>query len=682
LGLWPDATPFGVDDGGATPAFDEIVRGPSAALTAVALVAGAHARASGWAAHAAVAVAARWPAPRAVVLADLDLDRPSLHELTDVDGAEGAAELVEFGMSLTAVRRRPARHGFDVVPAGTWAPDPGATLRSDAWDRVLLEIAAQRHTLLAYVPADADGMRAVVERAGAVIVLAEGDEADAVCDALPHPYSVMAVLVPAAEPVVPAAAADEVLDAAEPEPEPVVPAAAADEVLEAAEPADEDEPLVLAAAADEVLEAAEPAEREREREDEPLVLAAAADEVLEAMAPADVVPEPEEEPVVPAAAAEAVLEAAEPVEGEPEPVVPAAAADEVLEAAAPAADEPPPPEERARRLTDAEFESIRLPTDRPTRDTLIADLRRRQRQARMAPPPAGSAAARPMGDDAAAAAGTATQSPVLLVPAAESEHAREMRVETAGDDLGLETLEPDRGTRTRQRSRYRTPLIWTVTVVLLASALAGAWRYLGGRLGWDFGPGERPAPAATAPGVPSAPVPEPRPYVEPREVALPYAVAMEAHIDAETAAGRVEVLQAGERLLMFHVVPLEREGVLRYHVMSGPVPDSATALALRDTLLARRLKRAETPTDIRYAPLAFLIGDYGTRDVAEQSIRELRRLDIPAYFLLAEAADGYPLYRVYVGGYATTFEADAMQQLLRAVGVTDSLVTRTGIFVP
>jgi hypothetical protein len=670
LGFWPDSTPFGVDDGGATPAFDEIVRGPSAALTAVALVAGARARASGWAARAAVAVAARWPAPRPAVLADLDLERPSLHELTDVDGAEGAAELVEFGLSLAAVRHRPEGRNFDVVPAGSWAPDPGATLRSAAWGRVLLEVAAQRHTLLAYVPADADGMRALVEQAGAVIVLAERDEVDAVCDGLPHAYSVMAVLVPAAEPVVPAA--DPVEDEPAPEPEPVVPAAAADEVVEAAE-RPEDEPLVFAATADEVVEAAE------RPEDEPLVLAAAADEMLAAAEPPEVEPATEHEPVVPAAAAADVVEAAEPPDAAPPPPV---AEPPPPDAAPPPPAAEPPPEERARRLTDAEFDAIRLPTDRSTRDSLIADLRRRQRRARLAPPPVGVAAGRPVGGDATEGGGEAAQLTVVLVPTAESEHAREMRVETAGDDLGLETLEPDVAVRESGRPRYRKPLIWTVTVVLLLSALAGAWRYLGGRLGWDFGPGERPAPAATAPGASSVPGAEPRSFVEPEEVPLPYAVAMEAHVDVEAAASRVDALRSGERVLTFHVVPLEREGVLRYHVMSGPVPDSAAALALRDTLLARRLKRAATPTDIRYSPLAFLIGDYGTRDVAEQTISELRRLDLPAYFLLAEAADGFPLYRVYVGGYATTFEADATQQLLRAVGVTDSLVTRTGIFVP
>jgi hypothetical protein len=157
---------------------------------------------------------------------------------------------------------------------------------------------------------------------------------------------------------------------------------------------------------------------------------------------------------------------------------------------------------------------------------------------------------------------------------------------------------------------------------------------------------------------------------------------MEAHLDAETAASRVDALHSGERVLRFHAVPLERGGSLRYYVMAGPVPDSVSALALRDTLLARRLKRAATPTDIRYAPLAFLIGDYGTRDGAGQTIQDLRRVDVPAYQLMADADDGFPLYRVYVGGYATTFEAEAMQQILRAVGVRDSLVTRTGIFVP
>lgn len=566
MGLWPGATPFDLSGGAASPVLDEIVQGPAAALTAVALVAGPRARASGWAARAAVAVASRWRGGRSPVLLDLDLDRPALHMAAGVANEEGAADLIGFGLSLASVTQR-AGDGFDVVPAGVYAPDPGAVLRSDAWTRVLLEVAAERRTLLAWVPAEADGMAAMVARAGAVIVLAAAEEAESVVQALPHPYAVLAVLTPDEERPVVAAAASEVLDAEEPGP-------------------------VAAAAASELLEVAD---------------------------------------------------------ADAEPASPSA------------------PEPGGRRLSDEEFEQIRLPTDRDSRDALIADLRDRQRAARMAPPPKRPAGLGPGTED----------DPVhgdVLLPASGSEHAREMRVEAAGDDLSLEALDP--GPPAPRRSRYRRPLGWTVTLLLLLSLLAGAWRYLSGRLGWGL-----PVEQATAPAAAPAPEAQPQPPAV-REVELPWVVAIEAHTDLVRATNRVNALSGAARDLPFHVAPLERENRLFYHVMGGPVQDSARAVALRDTLLARRLKTAATPNDIRQAPLAFLIGDYGTRDVALQQIDELQRLDIPSYLLLADAADGYPLYRVYVGGYAAAGEAEVGRQLLRAAGVRDSLVTRTGSIVP
>jgi MinD-like ATPase involved in chromosome partitioning or flagellar assembly len=574
LGLWPDATPFRIDDGEASSVLTEIVRGPSAALTAVVLVAGPRARASGWAARAAFAVARQWRGSRPVVLADLDLERPVLHELAGVTNEEGAAELIEFGLSLAAARHATADGAFHVLPAGVYAPDPGAVLRADAWSRVILEVATQRHTLLLYVPADAAGADAVVDRAGAVLVLAEADEADSVIGALARPYSVIAVLVPMAEPAV-----------------------------------TEDEPVVVADAAESVVAATE---------DEPVVVAEAAESVLEAAA---------------------MLEAADGAPGS-----------------------------AMRRLSDAEFDAIRLPTERESRDALIADMRDRQRAARMTPPGQSEVRPRDVGDRADAL-------PSVLLPTGESEHAREMRLEAAADDVDLDTMEPSGPAQPPPRRSYRRPLAWTLFVVLMLSLLAGAWRYLAGRLGWGFPIDGGTQPSATSPDdTPFRPSPV-------ADVALPYVVAMEAHADVAAATERILALRSGEPRLSFHVAPLEREGTLYYHVMAGPVPDSLAAVALRDTLLARRLKRAATPNDIRYSPLAFHIGDYGTRHVAEQTIHELLQLDVPAYFVLADAADGEPLYRVYVGAFTSPAEAEVTRQLLRAVGIQDSLVTRTGSIV-
>jgi cell division septation protein DedD len=177
----------------------------------------------------------------------------------------------------------------------------------------------------------------------------------------------------------------------------------------------------------------------------------------------------------------------------------------------------------------------------------------------------------------------------------------------------------------------------------------------------------------------TAPEPEPPPPAAPAEQnALPFVVAIEAHRELLVALERVADLTEIEPELLFHVEPLERQGTLFYHVMAGPVRDSAAALALRDSLIARGHKTGPTPTDVRATPLAYLIGDYGTPDAAQEQSDVLRRLDIPAYVLEAEAVDGRPLYRLYVGGFGSAAEADIMGQMLRSAGIRDSLVTRTG----
>jgi hypothetical protein len=525
---------FEWSEGAASPVLDDIVEGPAAALTAVALVAGGRVRASGWAARAAAAIAARWGGPRRVVLVDFDLERPALHETVGIANHEGVADVAEYGVSLALVRR--PLGSFDVVTAGEYAPDPESALRSAAWAGVLGEIAAARETLLASVPADAPGADAVIGWCGAVIVLAEPEESDAVVESLPSAYAVLAVLSPRAEP-------DRVHDA-------------------------------------------------------------------------------------------------------------------------------------PSRLSDSEFERIRLPTDRASRDALIAELRERQRAARMVPP-ADTVPRRGAGR----AAEESADAPPVVLPASGSEHAREMRVEASADDMTLETLDPvkprdeARGWGPKRRVRFQHPALWTLTVVLIASLLAGAWHFLSGRIGADAA-GGRGTPAVE-PVVTTEPAAEPVTF----ERDLPYSVALEAHTDLARAFGRLETL-AQERDFSFFIAPLEREGTLYYHIMAGPVPDSAEAVELRDTLLARRLKTAETPTDVRHTPLAFHVGDYGTRDVAEQSMSELRRLDVPSYMLYADAEDGYPLYRVYVGAFTSQAEADVTRQLLRAAGVQDSLVTRTGSIAP
>jgi cell division septation protein DedD len=222
----------------------------------------------------------------------------------------------------------------------------------------------------------------------------------------------------------------------------------------------------------------------------------------------------------------------------------------------------------------------------------------------------------------------------------------------------------------RKKRRVPHPIGWTLGVVLLMSMCTGSVHFMSGLFS---------RPAAVVAPEPAPPVPPPLPPSAPPlpRDAMPYAVALEAHQNLATAFERTDALAAAHGDISFFVAPLERNGVLHYHVMAGPVADSAAALAVRDTLIARRVKTTSTPSDIRYTPLALLIGDYSARDAAEQQVAELRRLDIPAYLVIGAAADSAPLYRVFVGGFSGPAEADVARQLLRAAGVRDHLVNRT-----
>ena len=706
--------PFPFADGIDSHVLDELIGGPAAALTAVALVVAPGARASGWGARAAAALAARWRGPRRVLLADLDLDRPTLHEEAGIANDEGVIDLIEYGISVSRVIGTGAAGTYDILPAGSYTPDPGAILRHDGWSRVLLEVAARRGTLLAWVPSDADGVEAVVEWAGAVLVLAEAGEGRDVVERLRHPYAVLGILTPA---VAPAAAplapeprpTEDDLPATESAP-PEMMADFDDDSAVVAGPIDEptdstitDHEAAVETAAEgvteaEVLESLEIGAREAEQ------TAAQDNGGISIGTPHAAEP----------AAGDAGIGTSAADSAEPEVPVSRGPADTAAPEATPA--------DSVAEVAAREEEELeeRLENDPSARDVLAHEIQERQRAARLAGaapaahgiPGVAAAAAADRAAEAAAAeaygtaamtegaaiahAGTAPDeraigdAPAADAPAAAdataadaaaAPHAADAAVASAALDdthppapaaADLQPTEaaprqPAKAPPPRQpRSRYRRPVLWTVGVVFLASLLAGAWHFLGGRVESEEPPAAVTPPEPAAPAAPTA------------ANALPFVVAIEAHRELLVALNRVTDLSEIEPELLFHVEPLEREGTMFYHVMAGPVPDSTAALALRDTLIARGHKTGPTPTDVRATPLAFLIGDYGTVESAQEQNDILRRLDIPGYVLQGTAADSAPLYRLYVGGFSTAAEAAIIRQMLQSAGIRDSLVTRTG----
>jgi hypothetical protein len=148
-----------------------------------------------WAAEAALAIATSWAqAGRRVVLADLDLEEPSLHEAAGEENVDGIADIFLYGASLARSARPVKGRGFYLIPAGTYTPDAADVLRHPRWGRLVAGFREAKASLLLFVPADSPELAALGRWAEEAIVLGEAPERAA--DRLPESVAIRAALVP------------------------------------------------------------------------------------------------------------------------------------------------------------------------------------------------------------------------------------------------------------------------------------------------------------------------------------------------------------------------------------------------------------------------------------------------------------------------------------------------------
>lgn len=196
LSARPAKVPFDPEALSFPPVLEALFGRPPATIPGLLLVAGTKARAGGWAAKAAIALAEAWAdRDRRIVLADLDALAPELHEHLDETNGEGLADLFEFGASVSRIARVLPGRGFRFVPAGAYVPDPEGLLRDARWVRLLREFAEDQATLLAFAPAEAAGIEQLSRRIGKVAVLAAEDEAEEIAAAFDEFATVELVLV-------------------------------------------------------------------------------------------------------------------------------------------------------------------------------------------------------------------------------------------------------------------------------------------------------------------------------------------------------------------------------------------------------------------------------------------------------------------------------------------------------
>lgn len=141
---------------------------PSGAVVAL-LVAESDRR---WAAETALALSAAWArSGRRIVLADLHLENPVLHELTGDDNLEGVVDVFLYGASIARSARPVDGRGFYLIPTGTYTPDVGEIYRHPRWPKLVAGFREVNASLVLFAPAEGADLDALSRWASEVIVL-------------------------------------------------------------------------------------------------------------------------------------------------------------------------------------------------------------------------------------------------------------------------------------------------------------------------------------------------------------------------------------------------------------------------------------------------------------------------------------------------------------------------------
>ena len=138
------------------------------------LVVASSASDSDWAERTALALATGWAGKkRRILLADLALTRPGLHQVVGVQNAEGMTDAFLFGSSVLKVAVPVRDKGFLFVPAGTATARSEAVAASPRWAAVVDACDRIRATLVVFLPSDLPGGEHLLERATDVFLLTD-----------------------------------------------------------------------------------------------------------------------------------------------------------------------------------------------------------------------------------------------------------------------------------------------------------------------------------------------------------------------------------------------------------------------------------------------------------------------------------------------------------------------------
>ena len=140
----------------------------------VVLVVASAAAARDWAERTAVALAAGWAEKkRRILLADLALAHPGLHQVLGIENGEGMSDAFLFGSSVLRVARPVRERGFLFVPAGTATASPEAVAASPRWASVVDACDRISATVVVFLPSDLPGGEHLLAQASDVFLLTD-----------------------------------------------------------------------------------------------------------------------------------------------------------------------------------------------------------------------------------------------------------------------------------------------------------------------------------------------------------------------------------------------------------------------------------------------------------------------------------------------------------------------------
>ncbi len=697
--------------------------------------------AEAWAPELATRLARAWSeAGHRVVLADLDLAAPRLHDVLGVENRDGVADAVAFGASVGRVAQAVPGAPFFFIGAGTAVAEPASLLDHPRWAALCQGFQEADATLVTFVPDEGAARAAVLEQATHVVLLAPDASGPAAPDGV-EAGRVLAVLGPDETP------------AAAPDSEPGGPEEAPVTDEPVTEEPDDEEPVDIGAlapdgdpgdgddapAADEaalgvagaagvavtgsalegdvagdgdVLDIGALAPDEDALDEEAPHEAALDDgardgsDASDGEAPLLEWEEPEdpfagETDTPPGALAGA--SAVEPDGEEPEPDFALPLDDEAeaeppfaLEAGSPAEPEDDfalepdeEPEPRAPFILEPEDEAeaedafALEPEEEPEDDFALQAGEEPEDDFALEPEeePEPEFALEPEPEPEPIGEPTATPEPELVdepLPEAEPDHPP---VPLADEILAEAGDAPEPALQAGEVSEGGAPPSSGGARSFLVWLLVGLLVAVGAL--WWFGYVE--IPGLPSPNVVTSAEPVDRSgdlnAAEPRTETSPaaaWAVAVEAHQDRQTAWDRVSELSSERPDRLWITAPVAVDGTLYHRVLVGTAPDSAAAESLR-TQVADELGVEPASLVLRSTPLAFRLGETRTLEAARRRAEALRELDVPAYVLAVTYSDGEERFRVYGGAFARGQEAQALDSLLAEVGMPrEELVERTG----